>query len=75
MNKKIILIGSIIAALLLIVLAVIYWITPAYSLPSFIPGFDPAISAHHIKHGIGAFILGLGVLAFGWFQSGKKSAK
>lgn len=68
---------NIIAGLLgvfLLIAAIIYWMSPASSLPSFLPGYDPSLSAHHLKHGIGAFILALGAFAFVWFQTGKKSA-
>ncbi len=68
---------NIVAGLLgivLLIIAVVYWINPASSLPSFFPGYDPSLATHHIKHGIGAFILALGAFAFVWFQTGKKSA-
>jgi drug/metabolite transporter (DMT)-like permease len=59
----------------LIVVAVIYWVEPAGSLPSFFPGHEAGSSHHHVKHGIGAFLVGLACFAFAWFNSGpKKSA-
>ncbi len=62
-----------ILGLALIVLAFVYWFTPANSLPSFLPGYDPALTRVHLKHGIGAFVLGLAAFAYAWFASGKKS--
>ena len=59
----------------LIVAAAIYWVEPASSLPSFLPGHDAHSSTHHVKHGIAAFLLGLAVLAFAWFQSGAPKQK
>jgi hypothetical protein len=58
----------------LIVIAIVYWIEPASSLPSFFPGHEVGSSHHHIKHGIAAFFVGLAALVFAWFQTGKKKA-
>ena len=56
----------------LIVVAVVYWIEPAHSLPSFFPGHESGSNHHHVKHGLAAFLLGLALLAFAWFQTGNK---
>jgi hypothetical protein len=34
------------------------------------PGFDPTMTKTHLKHGIGALLLGLAAFVFAWFQSG-----
>jgi len=62
--------GAIVVGIVLMALAVLYWIEPAGSLPSFIPGHEAGSSHHHIKHGIAAFFVGLALLVFGWFQTG-----
>jgi hypothetical protein len=61
---------AVIAGVLFIALAVLYWAEPAGSLPSFIPGHESGSGHHHIKHGIAAFLVGLACLAFAWFQTG-----
>ena len=58
----------------LIVIAFVYWAEPAKSLPSFFPGHEAGSSHHHVKHGIAAFLLGLALLVFAWFQSGPRRA-
>ena len=58
------------AGLLLIVIAVVYWVEPAKSLPSFLPGQQAGSAHHHVKHGIAAFLVGLACLVFAWFQTG-----
>lgn len=58
----------------LIVLAIVYWAEPAGSLPSWIPGHAAGSGHHHVKHGIAAFLLGVALLVFAWFQTGKKTA-
>lgn len=64
---------AVLVGILFIVAGVIYFSTPAHSLPTFFPGYDPALSKIHRTHGIGA--LGLGILSFvfAWFQTSKKS--
>jgi uncharacterized membrane-anchored protein YitT (DUF2179 family) len=75
MEKKLLLFSAVVIGILLIVISVIYFITPAKSLPGFFPGFDPTLTKAHFKHGIGALLLGLGAFVFAWFKSGKKSSK
>jgi uncharacterized membrane protein len=66
-----------IVGVLLIVVAIIYFVTPEHSLPSFFPGHTSPSSAeanhHHSKHGIAALILALACFAFAWFQTGPKT--
>jgi UDP-N-acetylmuramyl pentapeptide phosphotransferase/UDP-N-acetylglucosamine-1-phosphate transferase len=65
---------AVILGVALIVIAVIYWVEPAGSLPSFFPGHEAGSSHHHVKHGIAAFFVGLACLAFAWFNSGPKKS-
>jgi Na+/H+ antiporter NhaD/arsenite permease-like protein len=71
-------IPAIVLGVILLVVAIVYFVTPEHSLPSFFPGHAAAGSAeanhHHAKHGIAALIVALGCFAFAWFQSGPKSA-
>ena len=68
---------AVILGVVLIVVAVIYFVEPEHSLPSFFPGHASATSAeanhHHTKHGIAALILALACFAFAWFQTGPKA--
>jgi len=63
-------IPAVLAALVLIVIAIVYWVDSASSLPSFFPGHEAGSSHHHVKHGIAAAVLALGCLIFAWFQTG-----
>lgn len=69
---------AIILGLLLLAVAVIYFLTPEHSLPSFFPGHTSAGSAeanhHHTKHGIAALVLALACFVFAWFQTGPKTS-
>jgi hypothetical protein len=51
----------------------VYWIEPAKSLPSVLPGHQAGSSHHHVKHGIAAFVLGLGAFVLAWFQTGPRA--
>ena len=64
--------ASAVLALALLVVAVVYWVEPARSLPSFFPGKQAGSAHHHVKHGIAAFLVGLACLVFAWFQSGSE---
>jgi hypothetical protein len=57
----------------LVVLAGVYWLEPAGSLPSFVPGFEAGSPHIHFKHGLGALILALALFAFAWFRSAPKN--
>ena len=63
---------AVVLGVVLIVIAVIYWVEPASSLPSFFPGHEAGSDHHHAKHGIAAFLVGLACFVFAWFNTGPK---
>jgi hypothetical protein len=71
-NDRLLVALAVVAGVVLIVVAIVYWVEPASSLPSFFPGHQAGSSHHHVKHGIAAFLVGLACLAFAWFRSGPK---
>jgi Na+/H+ antiporter NhaD/arsenite permease-like protein len=76
-NLRKLIVPAVIVGVVLIVVAVIYFIEPEHSLPSFFPGHTSATSAeanhHHTKHGIAAVVVALACFAFAWFQTGPKA--
>ena len=64
--------GAVLIAALFIFLAILYWTTPAGSLPVYIPGFEAGSARIHFKHGLGSFFLALALFAYAWFKSGEK---
>ncbi len=75
-NQRLMLIGGIVIGIILIVLAVVYFITPAASLPHFFPGYNAALPQYiHYKHGIAALLLGLAAFALAWFGGAPKSTQ
>jgi uncharacterized membrane protein HdeD (DUF308 family) len=77
-NLRRLMIPAVLLGIVLIVVAVIYFVTPEHSLPSFFPGHASAGSAeanhHHTKHGIAALVVALACFAFAWFQSGPRTS-
>jgi hypothetical protein len=59
----------VLAGIVLLVIAVFYFVDTASALPSFFPGHEAGSSHHHVKHGIAALVLGLGALVLAWFQT------
>ena len=72
-KSRALIVAAVILGVILILVAVVYWIDSARDLPSFFPGHDASSSTVHVKHGIAALVLGLGCLVFAWFQTGPKA--
>jgi len=51
----------------LAVLAVVYFVVPAGSLPSFFPGFEPGSARVHVKHGVAALAAAIVLFGIAWF--------
>lgn len=66
---------AVVVGIALIVVAVVYWVEPAKSLPSFFPGHTAGSNHHHTKHGIAAFLVGLACLVFAWFTTGPQKTR
>ena len=52
---------------LLIVVAAIYLLVPADSLPAFFPGYEAGLPRPRMKHGLAAGAVGIILVAIGWF--------
>ena len=52
---------------LLIVIAAIYLLVSADSLPAFFPGHEAGLTRIRLKHGLAAGAVGIVLLAVGWF--------
>ena len=69
-NDRLLVAVSVVVGIVLIIVAVIYWVEPAKSLPGFFPGHEAGSNHHHVKHGIAAFAVGIACLVFAWFRTG-----
>jgi uncharacterized membrane protein len=70
--KKTLNILAVILGIVFVVLAIYYWLTPADMLPTFLPGYNVAMTTPHVKHGIASLVVGLALLVYAWFASAKK---
>ncbi len=61
----------ILLGIVLIVVAAVYLLVPADSLPSFLPGFDATLARPRMKHGLAAGVIGIVLIAAGWFVGRK----
>jgi hypothetical protein len=71
-SKKLLVALAIVVGIALIALGVVYWVEPARSLPSFLPGHEAGSGHHHVKHGVASFLVGVACLVFAWFNTGGK---
>ena len=59
-----------IVGIVFIGVGLVYWLTPAGGLPSFLPGFEAASDHVHLTHALGLAIVALVLFAIAiiWFQ-------
>jgi hypothetical protein len=61
----------IVTGVVLIVVAAVYFLVPADSLPTFFPGHETGLMRVRTKHGMLAGALGIVLLAVGWWMGRK----
>jgi hypothetical protein len=66
-------IAAVLVGVFFLGLAVLYFTTPASSLPHAVPGYMADETKIHIKHGLGSLFLALGSFAYAWFSGGSPS--
>jgi len=69
-NDRLLVALAVLAGIVLIAVAAVYWAEPARSLPGLFPGHEAGSNHHHVKHGIASFLVGIACLVFAWFRSG-----
>lgn len=72
-NTRILVGATTVLGLGLLVVAIVYFIEPARSLPSAMPGHEAGGSHHHVKHGIATLAVALGAFSLAWFRSGPRT--
>jgi hypothetical protein len=58
---------GIILGLAFAALAIVYWVVPAGSLPTFVPGFEAGSAHIHLKHGIASALVAAVLFGLGWY--------
>jgi len=59
---------AIILGLLCAAAAITYFVVPADSLPSFLPGYEAGLTRIRMKHGIVAAVVAVVLFAFAWYR-------
>jgi hypothetical protein len=71
--------AALLAGFALVALAIAYWALPADSLPSWLPGHKPDSHPHHDarhkRHGLAAFVLGIGYLSGAYLLNRDRHAR
>ena len=49
------------------VVAIVYWLVPASSLPGFFPGHEAGSTHVHIKHGVASLVVAAVCFIVAWF--------
>jgi hypothetical protein len=57
----------VVLGVIFLVIACIYWLVPAGSLPGFVPGFEAGSARVHVKHGIAALAVAAVCFIVAWF--------
>jgi hypothetical protein len=60
---------AIVLGIIFAVIAVVYWLVPASSLPGFFPGFEAGSTRVHVKHGIVSAAIAIALFAFAWYAA------
>jgi len=58
---------AIILGVVFAIIAVVYWVVPADSLPAFFPGFDAGLARTRVKHGIASAVVAVLLFAWAWY--------
>jgi hypothetical protein len=61
--------AGVLVGIVFIAVAVLYWMTPAGNLPTFVPGYLEHSPTIHFKHGLAAAIIAFLGFAFAWFSN------
>ena len=64
--------AAIVLGIVVLALAIAYFVVPAGSLPSFIPGYEAGSDRIHVKHGLVALAVAVVLLGVAWV-SGRSS--
>lgn len=72
MNKKTLVVVAVIFGIILFAVGFTYATHSADSLPHFFPGFSANDTQVHVKHSIAAFVVGIALFVYAWFQSAPK---
>jgi hypothetical protein len=65
--------AAVVLGLVFAVIAIVYWLVPADSLPGFFPGFEAGGARVHVKHGVAAAVVAVVLFAVAWWSGRARS--
>jgi branched-subunit amino acid ABC-type transport system permease component len=57
----------VVLGVIFLVIACVYWLVPAGSLPSYVPGYEAGVPRVHVKHGVAALVVAAVCFLVAWF--------
>ena len=66
--------AAIVLGIVLLVIAIVYFVVPAASLPGFFPGFEAGSARIHMKHGLASAAVAVVLFGFAWFCGRSRAA-
>ena len=57
----------VVLGVIFLVIACVYWLVPAGSLPTFVPGYEAGSAHVHIKHGVASLVVAAVCFIVAWF--------
>jgi hypothetical protein len=72
-RRRLLVVLLVVLGILAAVVAVLYFVEPTHSLPSFLPGHAATGNGHHNKHGIAAAVIAVALWVAAWMLGGKRS--
>jgi hypothetical protein len=59
--------GAVVLGLVFAAIAIVYFVMPAGSLPTFFPGFEAGSARIHVKHGVASLAVAAVLFCVAWF--------
>jgi hypothetical protein len=59
--------AALILGIIFLILAIVYFVIPAGSLPGFLPGFEAGSEHVHLKHGVAALVVAVVLFVISWY--------
>jgi hypothetical protein len=59
--------AALILGIIFLILAIVYFVIPAGSLPGFLPGFEAGSEHTHLKHGVAALVVAVVLFVISWY--------
>jgi hypothetical protein len=59
--------AALVLGIIFLILAIVYFVIPAGSLPGFLPGFEAGSDHVHLKHGVASLVVAVVLFVISWY--------